>query len=77
MQLDIITADKVLFTGEVESVTLPGSDGQFQVLKDHAPIISSLDKGNIIITGKECGRQEFVIYGGIVEVLANKIVVLA
>lgn len=77
MQLDIITADKVLFTGEADSVTLPGSAGQFQVLKDHAPIISSLDKGKIIITGKESGKQEFVINGGIVEVLANKIVVLA
>ena len=38
MQLDIITADKTLFSGQVEMVTLPGSDGSFQVLKDHAAL---------------------------------------
>jgi F-type H+-transporting ATPase subunit epsilon len=77
MQLDIITADKTLFSGEVEAVNLPGSSGQFQVLKDHAALVSSLDKGQVTIKSKENGDQEFTINGGIAEVLANKIVVLA
>ena len=76
MQLDILTADKTLFSGEVEAVTLPGSKGQFQVLKNHAALISSLDKGKVIIKTNE-GKQDFEITGGVVEVLRNKIVVLA
>lgn len=76
MQLDIITADKTLFSGEVDMVTLPGSKGQFQVLKGHAALISSLEKGKVIIKSKE-GKQEFEVSGGVVEVLNNKVVVLA
>jgi F-type H+-transporting ATPase subunit epsilon len=76
MQLDILTADKTLFSGEVDSVTLPGSKGQFQVLKNHAALVSSLDKGKIKVkTGRE--EQFFEINGGVVEVLKNKVVVLA
>ena len=47
MQLEIITPDKTIFDGEVESATFPGSKGSFQVLKDHAALISSLDKGKV------------------------------
>ena len=77
MQLDIITADKTLFSGEVEMVTLPGSDGSFQVLKDHAALVSSLAKGQVVVKGSENGNEAFDIAGGIVEVLNNKVVVLA
>jgi F-type H+-transporting ATPase subunit epsilon len=45
MQLDILTPEKRIFSGEAQSVSLPGSDGRFQVLNNHAPIISSLQKG--------------------------------
>lgn len=47
MKLDILTPEKVFFSGEVESVTLPGALGSFQILKDHAPIISTLIKGKL------------------------------
>jgi F-type H+-transporting ATPase subunit epsilon len=47
MRLEIITPDKKLFEGEVDAVTFPGIDGSFQVLKGHAPIISSLKEGKI------------------------------
>jgi F-type H+-transporting ATPase subunit epsilon len=77
MQLDIITADKTLFSGQVEMVTLPGSDGSFQVLNNHAALISSLIKGQVEINSAENGNQSFDIIGGIVEVLNNKVVVLA
>ncbi|MDZ4666270.1 MAG: ATP synthase F1 subunit epsilon [bacterium] len=76
MQLDIITADKTLYSGEIEGVTLPGSAGQFQILKGHAALISSLDKGMIVVNDKN-GKQEFEVNGGVVEVLNNKVIVLA
>lgn len=76
MRLEIITPDKVLFNGEVDAATFPGSKGSFQVLKNHAPLISSLDTGKVIIkTDKEV--RDIMINGGIVEVLNNKIIVLA
>ena len=76
MQLEIITPDKVLFNGEVDAATFPGSKGSFQVLKNHAALISSLDTGKVTVkTAKEV--REIMINGGIVEVLNNKIIVLA
>lgn len=77
MQLDIITADKTLFSGEIEMVTLPGTDGTFQILKGHAALVSSLIKGKVVVKGTENGNQSFDITGGIVEILNNKVVVLA
>jgi F-type H+-transporting ATPase subunit epsilon len=76
MQLDIITADKTLYSGEIEGVTLPGSAGKFQILNGHAALISSLDKGMIVVKDKN-GKQEFEVNGGVVEVLNNKVIVLA
>jgi F-type H+-transporting ATPase subunit epsilon len=72
MNLEIITPDKKVFSGEVEVVTLPGTDGSFQVLKDHAALVSTLGKGIL-----KADKQEFTIDGGVVEVLNNKILVLA
>ena len=77
MQLDILTPDKALFSGEVESVTLPGSKGQFEILKNHAAIVSSLDKGSVKVKTTDGKTQLFEVNGGVVEVLDNKIVVLA
>lgn len=76
MLLEIVTPDQKVFEGEVNAVTFPGSDGEFQVLNSHAPVISSLGKGVVRIqaTGK---NEEITIDGGVVEVLENKIVVLA
>ena len=50
MRLEIITPDKKLFEGEVDAVSFPGIDGSFQVLKGHAPIISSLKEGKIKVS---------------------------
>lgn len=76
MQLDVLTPDKKVFSGEAVAVKLPGSEGSFEVLNNHAPIISTLDKGYISIrTGGE--EKKFLVDGGIVEVLNNKIIVLA
>jgi len=76
MKLTIITPDKAVYDGEVTSVTVPGSAGSFEVLKDHAPLVSTLDNGKVIIrTGKD--EQTIHIKGGVVEVIQNKITLLA
>jgi F-type H+-transporting ATPase subunit epsilon len=76
MLLEIITPDKSVFKGEVSSVTLPGKNGEFQILKDHAPLVSTLDKGNL--TYEQGGKKETILVdGGVIEVANNKVLVLA
>jgi F-type H+-transporting ATPase subunit epsilon len=76
MNLEIITPDKKVFSGEASAVTFPGAEGQFQVLTSHAPLVSTLGKGEIVIDGP-AGRQTLTVDGGVVEVLNNQILVLA
>lgn len=76
MILEILTPDKKVFEGEVTAVTVPGTMGSFQILRDHAPIISTLEDGPVIIKSKT-NEETFIIKGGVVEVLKNKIIVLA
>ena len=76
MQLDILTPGKKVFSGQVESSTLPGAEGQFQILNNHAPIISILAAGNLKYKTSE-GEQVIQVTGGLVEVNDNKIIVLA
>lgn len=76
MYLEIVTPDKKVFSGEIDSVQVPGSKGSFAVLKHHAPIISTLEKGKVKI--KERGTDSFFeISGGIIEVKDNKVIILA
>ena len=77
MKLEILTPDKTVFEGEVTSVTVPGTSGSFEILRDHAPIISTLEDGKVIVRGGNKPENEFLIKGGVVEVLDNKIMVLA
>lgn len=76
MYLEIITPDKKVFEGEVESAIFPGSEGSFQILNDHAPLISALGKGPVTYRNKS-GEHTLSVDGGVVEVLKNKITVLA
>ncbi|RKR85011.1 ATP synthase F1 subcomplex epsilon subunit [Mucilaginibacter gracilis] len=76
MNLEILTPDKKVFEGEVKSVTVPGTMGSFEILNNHAPIISTLDDGKLIV--RSGGKEEiYLIKGGVVEVLNNKVMVLA
>ena len=77
MFLEIISPDKKLFEGEIKSVSLPGSDGSLGILNNHAPMISALKAGKVKITDNNAGTQTFTIKGGVVEVLKNKVIVLA
>jgi F-type H+-transporting ATPase subunit epsilon len=76
MNLEILTPDKKVFEGEVTAVTVPGTLGSFQILKDHAPIISTLEDGPVIVQAASA-ETVYQIKGGVVEVLDNKIIVLA
>ena len=76
IQLTIITPDLKVFEGEVDSVILPGNQGQFQLLKDHAPMVSTLAKGDLFY--EEAGtKKSMIVDGGVVEVSKNKVLVLA
>ncbi len=77
MHLEIITPEKILYTHEVKLVKVPGAMGSFEILNNHAPIISSLDKGTIKIIDADAQTLYYSITGGVVECKANKIAVLA
>jgi len=77
MKLEIITPDKKLFEGDVKSAIFPGSEGSFGVLDNHAPMIATLKAGNVELTEVNNTRHEFAVKGGVVEVLRNKVIVLA
>jgi F-type H+-transporting ATPase subunit epsilon len=91
MLLEIISPEATLFTGEVESLSLPGTDGSFQLLENHAPIVSTLQAGKVKIKGnisisenyqskfEKINKDEtlFSISSGTVEMRANKIILLS
>ena len=77
MQLEIISPDKDLFSGEVSYVQLPGIGGLFGVLQDHAPTISALGKGVILIRDDKNKETTFQVNGGVAEIANNKVVILA
>jgi F-type H+-transporting ATPase subunit epsilon len=72
MFVEIITPDRKVFAGEASVVTLPGVDGSFQILNDHAALVSTLEKGTLT-----ADKDVFQIEGGVVEVLNNKVLILA
>jgi len=77
MKIEIITPDRKIYDGEIKSVRVPGKKGSFQILKDHAPIISTLETGSVIIIDQANVETVFEINGGVIEVKANKIILLA
>ena len=90
MILEIVTPEMTLFSGQVESVSVPGINGQFQMLDNHAPVVSLLTSGSIKIFSnveldesvvslfkKEDGTTNYAITGGVLEMKDNKAIVLA
>ncbi len=76
MFLEIITPEKKIYQDEVKRVRLPGSNGLFEILNNHAPIVSTLEKGTIRVTDVNNRTFTFNVNGGIVENKKNKIIVL-
>jgi len=76
MQVDLITPDKMAFSGNASSVLLPGLDGYFEILENHAPLVGALKEGTVRIrSGQE--NIEFGISSGVAEILGNKVSILA
>jgi len=76
MTVDIITPTEKLFSGTVKQINLPGSNGSFEILENHAPIVSTLAPGEIVIVDNDNQRQSFTVTGGVIEQSANKVIVL-
>ena len=76
MFLEIVTPDEKVFEGEVMHATFPGADGAFQVLNNHASMVSVLGKGDIKYQQEKQKEVHIVVDGGVVEVMNNKVNVL-
>jgi len=74
MKLEIITPEQIYFSGDVTSVTLPGTSGLFTVWENHAPLISSLTKGKVNYTADKI-ETELIVEGGFAEVSNNTVTV--
>jgi F-type H+-transporting ATPase subunit epsilon len=77
MHLEIITPEKKLYSGEITLIKVPGTKGSFEILKNHAPIISTLENGIIKIEDSRGLSEYFEITGGVIEVKSNNVIVLA
>ena len=75
-QLDIVTPESAIFSGKVSAVKIPGSNGSFSVLHNHAPLISSLSQGDLEITEEAGNKLTFLTKGGVAEVINNKVTIL-
>ena len=88
MFIEIVSPEKTIFTGDVNSVYLPGAEGFFQILNNHAPIVSTLKKGTIKLSGKfeddisenlsleGVNKASLAIESGVVEMKNNKLIIL-
>jgi len=76
-QFDLVSPEKLLMSDPVEQVTVPGADGQFTVLKDHAPFLTTLKPGVLDITAADGSSQRIYVRGGFADVNASGLTVLA
>ncbi|WP_290795606.1 ATP synthase F1 subunit epsilon [Flavihumibacter sp. UBA7668] len=78
MNLEILTPERKLYSGDVYGVQLPGVDGLFEVLEKHAPLVSALKAGKLKVLKdkQQSDTEQFSIQGGFVEVFQNKVTVL-
>ena len=91
MYLEIISPEATLFQGEVTSISLPGTKGSFQLLENHAPIVTTLQAGTVVIKGSIVIEEEaqsffasvtknelqFELQSGTVEMKENKVILLS
>ncbi|MCP4439141.1 MAG: ATP synthase F1 subunit epsilon [Aureispira sp.] len=77
MDLVILTPDAQVYEGQIERISAPGVAGEFEILTNHAPLVSALGEGTVMITTADRQNLTFEIKGGFMEVLNNNISVLA
>ena len=76
MNITVLTPDREVFKGGIKSVKVPGIGGEFQVLSNHAPVVSALKKGSVTLEKTEGGKMTFSIQKGFIEVLNNEVSLL-
>ena len=76
MNISVLTPDKEIFEGTITSVKVPGVSGQFEVLNNHAPIVSALGEGEVRLIKENGEKMTFAIEKGFIEVLKNKVALL-
>lgn len=76
MELTVITPEEEYYHGKVDSVKVPGTSGEFQILRNHAAIVSSLQEGKVTFREKDGNEKVIMITGGFVEVFHNKVSLL-
>lgn len=76
MNLIVLTPEQKVFEGEITSVKIPGITGQFEVLRNHAPMVSALGEGSVRIIQKGGGNKTFKIERGFIEVIRNEVALL-
>lgn len=77
MKIEILTPEESVYKGDIKSLKVPGKKGAFQVLKDHAAIVSTLVEGLVSVTDKKGEVSDFFIEGGVMEVHQNTLILLA
>ncbi len=77
MKVEVLTLEKTLFSAEAKSIIVPGLNGQFEMLKNHAPLVSVLQKGIIQITDIKNQKNQIEINSGSIEISNNEIIILA
>ena len=77
MNVEILTPDKKLFSGDAEYIDVPGQAGRTGILRNHAPLIAALKAGQVKVRDLEKKEHLFDIKGGIVEVRNDKVILLA
>ena len=77
MELEILTPERKIYSGEVYGIQLPGISGSFEILEKHAPLVSALGKGSMkVLVDKANTNTQYEVSGGFVEVLNNRVTVL-
>jgi F-type H+-transporting ATPase subunit epsilon len=74
---ELVSPEKLLFTGEVEAVVVPGAEGEFTVLKDHAPVMSVLKPGIVEIEATPAAKTRLFVRGGFADVSPKGLTILA
>jgi F-type H+-transporting ATPase subunit epsilon len=78
MKLDIITPERKIFEGDVYGIVVPGAEGYFELLDNHAPLVAAIGKGKLKVLADKAGKdtEEYLVSGGFVEMSNNKTMVL-
>jgi F-type H+-transporting ATPase subunit epsilon len=74
---ELVSPEQLVFSGDVEAVVVPGTEGEFTVLKDHAPVISSMKPGIVVIDESPASKQQLYVRGGFAEVGPSGLTILA